>query len=319
VTRHVKRGGLSVACVVILLTMAPRVLAQQAPSLAPLPPAHRGGEIERAITVQDWARAESLLVPAIERAPQESQLLKVLGGVFLLQRKPLNAAIAFKKAEAIAPLDDGARFSLVLSYIALNRGDWARPELERLVASEPSNPTYEYWLGRLDYDGGHYASAIQRFERVVARDPSFVRAYDNLGLCYEAQNEPEQALRYYEKAVELNRAAATPSPWPPMNFGVLLRTRGALQDAETLLREALSYDEDLAQARHELGLTLEQSNRTDDAIAALRRAVEQDPTYAAPYYALARIYRRQGRAEESREAMVAFERLHEVQREAKGR
>jgi hypothetical protein len=37
--------------------------------------------------------------------------------------------------------------------------------------------------------------------------------------------------------------------------------------------------------------------------------------YAEPYYALSRIYRRQGRVAEADAAMMAFERLHDSRRE----
>ena len=171
----------------------------------------------------------------------------MLGSVFLIEKKPLNAAIAIKKAEALAPLDDRSRFTLVLAYIALNHGDWARPELEKLVASDPSNPGYDYWLGRLDYDAGQYASAVKRFQKVIDAEPDSVRAYDNLGLCYEALNQPDDAETPYRKAVELNRTAQTKSAWPPLNLGILLRNRGELKEAEALLREAAKYEDHLAQ------------------------------------------------------------------------
>ena len=124
--------------------------------------------------------------PLSSRLQKAVDLLKLLGRVFLIDRKPLNAAVALKKAEAIEPLDPGSRFTLVLAYVSLKRGDWARPELERLAAGDPGNITYQYWLGRLDYDAGQYAAAIRRYERVIAKDPSFLRAYDNLGLGSEA-------------------------------------------------------------------------------------------------------------------------------------
>src|SRR3954468_3122687 len=147
---------------------------QQPPTAADLPVAYRDGEIEHALNAHAWDRAEQLLATAIERTPASPSLLEVLATVFLIDRKPLNAAIALKKAEAIRPLDNRMRFTLVLAYISLKHGDWARPELERLAAADPANATYEYWLGRLDYDAGQYAAAIGRFNRVVERDPAFV-------------------------------------------------------------------------------------------------------------------------------------------------
>ena len=275
---------------------------------APAP--RRGSELDRALQARDWDRAERLLVAQIERAPNSPDLLKTLAGVFLMDRKPLNAAIALKKAEAIQPLDSDSRLRLVLAYIAMKRGDWARPELERLEKADPSNATYQYWLGRLDYDAGQYDAAIRRLRLVATGNPEFPRAFDNLGLCYEALNQPEQAIVAYREAVRLNRLAAEKSAWPPLNLGILLRTRGELPEAERLLREALTYEEGFAIGRYQLGVLLEESGRIDDAIAELGRAAAADPSYAAPHYALARIHRRQGRTAEATAALATFQRLN---------
>ena len=302
-------------CVLALATV--RVGAQQPPSAVDLPGSYRGGEIEQALNARAWDRAERLLVTAIERTPGSPRLLEVLGRVFLIDRKPLNAAIAFKKAEALGPIDNQTRFALVLAYVSLNHGDWARPELERLAASEPANATYQYWLGRLDYDAGQYSAAIKRFDQVIVRDAGFVRAYDNLGLCYEALNQQEDAIQHYRKAVQLNRVASSKSSWPPLNLAILLRSRGETKEAETLLREAVGYDDGLAQAHYQLGVLLEQDTRLDDAVSELTRAVGRDPEYAEPHYALARIYRRQGRAAEATAALSTFQKLHDARREAR--
>ena len=130
--------------------------------------ARRRAEIDRAIKARDWPRAETLLVAEIERTPKPADLLKKLAGVFMNDRKPLNAAIAIKKAETFGPLDAATRLQLALAYIAMRRGDWARPELERLAAAEPLNTVYAYWLARLDYDSGRYDAAIARLRTVVA-------------------------------------------------------------------------------------------------------------------------------------------------------
>ena len=124
-----------------------QAVAQQPPAAADLPAAYRGSDIEQALTAHDWQHAEQALVRAIEHSPGSAALLEVLGRVFLIERKPLNAAIAFKKAEAIRPLDDRTRFALVLAYISLHHGDWARPELERLASSDRANVTYQDLAG----------------------------------------------------------------------------------------------------------------------------------------------------------------------------
>ena len=304
---------------IFVLVVSSPAAAQRMPGPPELPPAYRGGAIDAALTAHDWAGAERLLVQAIQGEPDSLGLLQVLGSVFLIERKPLNAAIAIKKAEALGPIDESARFTLVLAYVSIGHGDWARPELERLAASDPGDATYQDRLGRLDYDAGLYASAVKRFEQVIARDKAFVRAYDNLGLSYEALNQPDRALVAYREAVELNRIAPVKSPWPAINMGILLRNRGDLKGAEALLREAVSEDGNLAPAHYQLGVLLEQEQHLDEALQELVRATECDPSDAEPHYALARIYRRQGHADQAAGALAAFERLHDAKREGEQR
>ena len=314
----------------MLLCLTPSYGAAQPPQTRPMPTLEQeisaipppwkvrpaASEIDKALAARDYERAERLLADAIARQPESRQLLTQIANVFMLDRKPLNAAIALKKAEALGPLDNPARLQLALAYIAMKRGEWARPELERLSRAETANVIYPYWLARLDYDAGQYAAAIRRLQDVVVQAPAFTRAHDNLGLCYEALNQIDDAVPHFREAVRLNRLDdKARSAWPALNLGILLRTRGELEEAETLFREALTYDRHFAPAYYQLGAVLEQEGRMDDAVKALREAVSADPRYPEPYYALSRVYRRQSRTADADAAMTTFKRLHDAGRE----
>jgi tetratricopeptide (TPR) repeat protein len=310
----------------VLAGLAPAPAAAQPPAVSTLeqeisaPPPIRSvapatSALDKALASRNYERAERLLADAIARQPKSRQLLTQIASVFMMDRKPLNAAIALKKAEALAPLDNHLRLQLALAYIAMRRGDWARPELERLALDEPASVTYAYWLARLDYDGGQYASAIRRLQDVVAQEPTFARAHDNLGLCYEALNQSDEAIPHYREAVRLNRLDEKGrSGWPALNLGILLRTRGEIDEAEKLFREALTYDRHFAPGYYQLGALLEQRGRMEEAVKALRQAASEDAAYAEPHYALSRIYRRQGQTAKADAAMNTFQRLHDVQR-----
>jgi tetratricopeptide (TPR) repeat protein len=277
--------------------------------------AARRAEIDKAIKAEQWEKAEQLLAAEIERTPQPVELLKLIANVFMRDRKPLNAAIALKKAEAIGPLDAPSRYQLALAYIGIRRGEWARPVLDGLLWAEPNNPSYLYWLARIDYDAGKYAAAVARLQRVVSLQPGFTRAYDNLGLCYEALNRPEEAIAQYSEAIRRARLLGEPWPWPFLNLGILHRKAGELEQAEKLLREALAIDPTFAPALYQLGAVLEYQEKVDEAVTALRQAAAADPAYAEPHFALARIYRRQGKTKEADAALATFERLHAPTRE----
>jgi len=104
----------------------------------------------------------------------------VAGGVFFLDGKYVNSAIAWKKADAIVPLDERSRFTLAMAYIKLNRRDWAGAELEKLVVSAPDKPLYLYWLARLDLRCTELRTAVARLQKIIEMDPKMMRATTRL-------------------------------------------------------------------------------------------------------------------------------------------
>jgi tetratricopeptide (TPR) repeat protein len=272
--------------------------------------------IEEALGSRSYDRAEALLVKAVERAPRSPELLRLLGGVFFVQGRPLNAAIAYKKAEALAPLDERSRFTLAMAYVAMKRRDWARPELDRLVKDFPQSPLYLYWTARLDYDDGQYAAAVDRLERVVQLDAGFVKAHDNLGLCYEALGRLDDAVRSYREAIRLNRERKERSPWPTLNLGIHVLRQDRLDEAETLFRESVASDPRFPQGHYQLGLTLEKKGRAAEAIPELEEAARLDPSYAEPQYALARVYRRSGDTARADRALARFQEIKKEKSQA---
>jgi tetratricopeptide (TPR) repeat protein len=269
----------------------------------------RSARIAAALQAQDYERAETLLVEAATANPRSADVLRVLGGVFFLRGRPLNAAIALKKAEALAPLDERSLFTLVMAYVAMGRRDWARPELARLAAAHPGNPLYPYWTGRLDYDDGQYAAAVEGFERALELDRRYMKAHDNLGLCYEALGRLDDARRSWEEALRLNDEQQVKSPWPALNLGLLLTRLDRLDEAEARFRESIASDPRFPPARYQLGVTLEKKGRLPEAVAELEEAARLDPAYPEPQYALSRLYRRAGDKEKADRALERFQEL----------
>jgi tetratricopeptide (TPR) repeat protein len=196
-----------------------------------------------------------------------------------------------------------------MAYLRLNRPDWGRDELQRLSHGDPQNPLYLYWLAKLDYDARAYTEAISLLRRVIELDPNMMRAYNNLGLCYDSLGQFDEAIRSFTRAIELNRGQKQPSAWPPLNLAVSLISRNRLDEAVARLHESLSYNPEFPQAHYELGLVLEKERKFENAIALLQRAIELDPLYAEPHYTLGRIYQRQGKREAAQEQIEDFKRL----------
>jgi len=261
------------------------------------------------IKARNYTRPEAVLTGEIERQPKSAELLSVLGGIFFLDGKYLNCAVAMKKAEALAPLRARDRFTLAMSYIIINHRDWARPELEKLAGEDPHSPLYPYWLGRIDYDAMQFKDAEAHFQTALNLNSKFMKAYDNLGLTYEALAQYDDAVRVYRQAILMNRSEPSPSPWPPLNLGTLLVKLGKLPEAEAYLEESLKYDSRFAIAHFQMGVLLEKENEDESACKALLEAVHDDPAYPEPHYLLGRIYARRGDKPKADAEWQAFQKL----------
>jgi tetratricopeptide (TPR) repeat protein len=277
--------------------------------------ADRRASLSVAVKGRNYGVAEKILLEEIGRNSEPQPLLTLLGGIFFLDGKYLDSAIAFKKAEAIAPIDDRSRFALAMAYVTLGKMDWARPELEKLAQTDPRNALYPYWLSRLDYDDMHLASAVANAQKAITLDPSFMKAYDNLGLYYEALGKDDEAIGAYREAIRLNRKRRIRSPWPSMNLGALLLKRGRLDDAGASLKESLNEDPRFPKAHFQLGLLLEKQKKLTEAVQELKQAADLDPTFAEPCYALGRIYRHLGDEKSAKEAFQLFQQRNQKEKQ----
>ena len=269
--------------------------------------------LKTAIDARDYIAAEKLLLAEIDsdpHSPRAARLLAFAGSVYFLNRDYLNAAVAWKKSEAIAPLEPSLQFSLAMAYIRLAHPDWARKVLESLTAQNRNEPLFPYWLGRLDYDGHEYNRAISNFQRAIALAPGMARAYDNLGLCYFYQNQNDLAVENYQRAIELDRGSGHPSAWPYLNLAITQQFLNQLSDAEKNLREAIRLDPSFAKAHFQLGTVLESMQRTQAALEELKEAARLDPAFAEPHMAMARVYHKLGQEPSAREEVKTYLRLH---------
>jgi tetratricopeptide (TPR) repeat protein len=309
-------------CIVSIFTRE-QVPAQESPSevareydlsrldLSP----EKHNQLKEALERKDYQTAEKILVEEAGREPtslRAARLFEFSGGLFFLDGQYVNSVIAWKKAEAIAPLDERTRFTLAMAYIKVNRRSWARSELDSLTLARPDNSLYLYWLSRVDYDDQKYLEAIRRLDRVTKLNPTMVRAHDLLGLCYDYLGQFNEAITSFNRAVELNRVQAKPSPWPPLDMAVTQMELDQLANAEKAVQEAITYNPKLPQAQYQLGRVLYKEGKGEQAIVALKTAAALDADYPDPHYLLGRMYQKLGNNDLAKAEIQEFQRLKQA-------
>jgi len=84
----------------------------------------------------------------------------------------------------------------------------ARRELEKAVRLSPREAVYHYHLGRIYWEeflrgeSELLSKAVTELERAIAVNPTFVFAYNTLGMIYAGQGDYRQAEEYFQKALE---------------------------------------------------------------------------------------------------------------------
>ena len=114
-------------------------------------------------------------------------------------------------------------------------------------------------------DAGKLEQACALYREAVRLDPQSARAHLNLGIALQAFGDDTGAVAGYEKALALEPA----NPYASYNFGKLRYERGALAEAERLLRQALRAKADFKEARVMLACALDAQGKPEAAAVEL--------------------------------------------------
>jgi tetratricopeptide (TPR) repeat protein len=264
--------------------------------------------LEAAISAGQWERAEEWLFEASQQESPSAALLRALGAAHLKNRRFLQAATAYLRAERLKPLDAGSRFALAQAYLGLEKRHWARRELERLATDDPRDPLYPYWLAGIYFDYQWFELSSEQARRAIELDPESAAAQDRLGQALEGMNRLDEALERYEIATE-KAARSVPNAAATYHLGRLLGELGRLEDSAGWLEKARRIDPNLAEAQYELGRALQKLGRWAESVSALERAAQLRPLDAATHYALFRAHQRLGHPAAAQAALGRFQAL----------
>jgi tetratricopeptide (TPR) repeat protein len=243
---------------------------------------------------------------ALEACGASAPLLLALGQAQLLARRPADAVATLDRIPTDDPDYVQALKVKARALYLLTRDREAEETLKRAVARAPTDAEIPYNLGRIYYQQGRHTEAAETFRRAIALDPRAYRAWDNLGLVSEALGDVAQAQQHYLKAIALVHKDHPRYDVVYANFAELLIRLGNFQRAFDLAVEAAERNPDEPRNFFLGGKALVQLGRDDLSVRWFEQAVRLDPDYPEPYYLLAQVYRRLGRAEDAERALKSF-------------
>jgi tetratricopeptide (TPR) repeat protein len=166
-----------------------------------------------------------------------------------------------------------------------------------------------YNLGKLFSIQDNWADARRQFEVAVRLDPAYMEAYDGLGFALEALGDDPGAAANYKRAIEINESRHAGFAPPYVNLSALSNRTGDRAAAMDYARQAIRINPDSDRALFQMAKAYEYAGDLNAAADALNRAIAINAHSSSYYYVLSTVYRKLGKAEDSRRAMEEFSRL----------
>jgi tetratricopeptide (TPR) repeat protein len=271
----------------------------------------RLADIEVLIANRQLDSAEKIIVSEMMTSPQDPELITLLAEVRLDQGRAPEAVTLLNDAERVGGVTAVRAQLMGLAYSAGGRLDLAEPQFRSAIQLDPDFAAAHYFLARLLYTRNRFDESIQESKAAIGLSADLIRAYENLGLCYEGKHNLKEAERWYLEAIHRDEKNVVKTEWPAVDLGTMLIQEERLSEAKSYLTQALAINPGNAQALFQMGVLLEKSGDAQGAVQKFREAIKSDSNLAGAYYHAARLCQKLGQADEAKQYFARFKQITE--------
>ena len=233
--------------------------------------------VELELRERQFDVALDLVKDQIGRNPQNAQLQFLMGKVHRARQENEAAIAAYQKAISLDARLEVAYLELSSIYLQSKQYKEAIARLESSIKANPNNLPTLMLTGVIYQQEGNTVRAHEFFERVLAVDPGFLPAANNLAYLYSEQAANlDKAL----KLAQMVREKAPEDPHAADTLGWVLYKQGNFEWALIPLQQSASKLPENAVVHYHLGMTEFKLGNSAPAKAALERALELDPRFA---------------------------------------
>jgi len=181
----------------------------------------------------------------------------------------------------------------------LGRNDEALSMLTKLRRTHPRNITLFNHLAQTYEAQSNYTRMRDTLEEALLFEPDHFATHLNLSVACERLGDMSAALRYAQRAVELNPSLGDAH----RQLGILYSHMGEFDRAAEAFGEAVRNGRSDTMTRVQYGAALSSAERWDEAIPVLVDLTQSDPGSVDGFIFLAQAYARTNRREEARTAL----------------
>ena len=136
------------------------------------------------------------------------------------------------------------------------------------------------------YNQRELSKAIQAYQKVIELDPTYVEAYNNLGIIYQMVGDMDRAFGAYQKSTEINPRYEKGYN----NLGILLFLKGRYEEAVEAFQKALAINSNNIESHINLGILFKKKGEWEKAIESYQKALAINPLHRETHYNIALLY-----------------------------
>jgi tetratricopeptide (TPR) repeat protein len=219
---------------------------------------------------------------------------RLLAQALIAAGQPAEALQELQAARAAAPEDLELAFALAGAYLRMGQPERAAPIFQRIVQARPLPETH-LLIGRTYREFGRYDEARAELTAALEQEPGLRHAHYDLGLVAATQGGRaglSQAIREFEAELALDPR----DPLANLELGIALVESQRAAEALPALELAVRSGPQQSRALYYLGRARLAADRTAEAAASLRRALELAQAQGANAPVLRAIHTQLGQA-----------------------
>jgi len=220
---------------------------------------------------------------ALELYPEYYSADRNLGDIYYTKEDYTQAAEYFKSyVDGADEPDNGYYYKIGWCLNDLEEYEEAIEYLEKYDPTENDDKAKKWAeIGYAHYKREEYNHAAEAYKQALEIKPSYGTALRGLGNTYYDQDDFDNALYYYNEAVEKDEDNSKELYY---KIGWVYNDKEKYNDAIEVLLKAIAYDEKDAGNREELGYAYYMTDKYDDALYQLNKAIELDSKSKLGYY-----------------------------------
>jgi tetratricopeptide (TPR) repeat protein len=262
------------------LPAAPAGSAAPSAPVAPAPeapPSHTVTEAVDLIKAGKSDEAVPILKEYLEKNPENAAVQFTLGKAYINSKQFDQAIAPLQKTLAIKPDQPGAHFYLGIAYSQMGQDAEALKEFEAEIPISPEQDSAYSNAAAIYEKQGNLNKALEYYKKAAEIAPNRAELHASMATIYEKQGNQAAAQAEYKALAEADPAHAAVT-W--FNIGAIAKNSDRNEEAVRAFQKAVELDPAYAAAHKELGYALVKQGDFKGAVAQFNKYLELSPKAA---------------------------------------